>query len=326
MAHAQSTLIIINRHAARTARTWPRIARLLDAAAAQGMRYDVHETTRAGDAEETTRRALRCGVRTIAVVGGDGTLSEIAAGFFEYHADDETPAQINPRAALALLPSGTGDDFARGITKAREPLERWVDRLIAHGQDDCARAVDVLAGSVADEDGESSKRFICLNAATIGIGAEVAARVAAQQDTFRERLPGEARFAWAALAALATWRERTVRVTVDTEAPFVAPSNLIAICNGLYAGGGMMFTPDARLDDGCLDVLVAHDASRLMIVRELLRIHRGGHTANPKVRIMRGRRVRIESDGNLNLEADGNLRGRLPARFTLMPRALRVVV
>ncbi|MEJ7711013.1 MAG: hypothetical protein WKF84_14395 [Pyrinomonadaceae bacterium] len=120
-----------------------------------------------------------------------------------------------------------------------------------------------------------------------------------------------------------------MRVTVDGRAPLETTSNLIAIANGLYAGGGMKFTPAARFDDGQLDVMVAHRLTRLMILRELPRIYSGGHLANSQVQIITGTRVRldtIDKDQPLSVEADGNLRGHTPANFRVLPGQLRVVM
>jgi diacylglycerol kinase family enzyme len=64
-------------------------------------------------------------------------------------------------------------------------------------------------------------------------------------------------------------------------------------------------------------------------VRELARVHSGGHLANPKVKLARGTRVRVETlDARdaLGVEADGDVRGRTPAEFRVLPSALRVVV
>jgi YegS/Rv2252/BmrU family lipid kinase len=317
---ASQTLIIVNRHAAKARRSWPAIKSSL---VQNGLRFDVHETSHAGDAETKTRESLQHGYQTIVALGGDGTLSECAAGFFEQTATNP-PARINPAAALAVLPSGTGNDFARGLSGVK-PLAHWTQRLLQHerGNNKTSRMIDVLRGSTND----GAHHFIALNAATLGIGAEVAQRVAAQKNMLRI-FPGEARFAFAALASLAFWREKRVRVTIDAHDAFEASSNLIAVSNGLYAGGGMMFTPEARNDDGYLDLLVVRDGTRHMIAREMTRIHRGGHVGNSRVRIMRGESVRIEPLSNepLAVEADGNLRGHIPATFTVMPQALRVVV
>ncbi len=121
----------------------------------------------------------------------------------------------------------------------------------------------------------------------MGIGGETAARVAAQ-GKFMRRFSGEARFAIAALGALAGWRERRVRVSVDGMEIVDGPMNLVAVANALYAGGGMMLSPEATIDDGKLDVVTASGLNRVEIVRELTRIHKGGHVANPKVRIAQG--------------------------------------
>jgi diacylglycerol kinase family enzyme len=143
------------------------------------------------------------------------------------------------------------------------------------------------------------------------------------------KFSGEARFASAAMAALAKWRERPVRVTVDDRKVYEGPMNLAAVANALYAGGGMMLSPNATLDDGLLDVVTASGLNRMQVLRELARIHKGGHVANPKVRIMQGTKVRIETfagEDAMTIEADGNVRGFTPVEFRVMPQALRFVV
>ena len=90
----------------------------------------------------------------------------------------------------------------------------------------------------------------------------------------------------------------------------------------------MMFSPEASIDDGRLDVVTACGIGRAEVVREMTRIHRGGHLANPRVRITRGARVRIENlqpHDALSIEADGDVRGHTPVEFRVRPRALRVV-
>ena len=323
-------LIIINNAAAKARRAWPIARKRLEV---DGVDVDVYETTKPGDATIQTRAALKAGVTTIAVVGGDGTLSEAAEGFFEFRENlDELPSPVNSSASLAILPAGTGDDFARGL-KGGNPatLERWVDILISHHRGREERStllVDVLYGLC---DGYK-KPFICLNASTMGIGGETAGRVAAQGEFIR-RFSGEARFAAAAIAALVRWRERRVRVSIETSDKhrevIEGRMNLAAVANALYAGGGMMLSPQARLDDGMLDVVTACGLTRANVMRELARIHKGGHVANPKVQIRQGTCVRVETfapEDTMQIEADGNVRGVTPVEFRVMPRALRFVV
>jgi diacylglycerol kinase (ATP) len=319
------TLVIANHAAAKARLAKPVVLKHLDDA---GVHFNFYETTQPGDATTRTRAALRAGVSTIAVIGGDGTLSEAAQGFFEFNKTLETlPSQINPEARLAILPAGTGDDFARSQMGRRVPLEKWIQMLASHCQtsvETSVRQVDVLYG-LCDE---YTTPFICLNASTMGIGGEAAARVAAQ-GSFLRKFSGEARFAAAAVAALAGWRERRVRVSIDDTKVIEGNMNLVGVANALYAGGGMMLSPQAKFDDGKLDVITATGLSRANIVRELARIHKGGHVANPKVRITQGEGVSIETfaakDAML-IEADGNVRGVTPVEFRVMPGALKFVV
>jgi len=316
-------LIIINNVAAKARQAWPQIKHRLDAA---GVDYKTYQTERQGDATLQARAALLAGVQLIAVVGGDGTLSEAAQGFFQFNDDLESlPTPINPDATLAILPAGTGDDFARGLRRKRAPLDEWINRLLSlFNGDAVAQPIDVLYGRC---DGFQTP-FICLNASTMGIGGETAGRVAAQ-GAFMRKFSGEFRFVFAAVGALAAWRERRVRITVDDRVVADGPMNLIGVANGLYCGGGMMLSTEARIDDGKLDVVTASGLSRSNVVTELSRIHTGGHLKNPKVTLTQGAKVRIETlllQDAMPLEADGNVRGVTPVQFEVMPGALKFLI
>lgn len=318
-------LIIINNAAAKTRRAWPVVRRTLEDA---GVSFHLYQTSGPGDATARTRAALHDGVEVIAVVGGDGTLSEVAEGFFDFNEDlSNAPTAINPSAALAVLPAGTGDDFARGFTNGkRAGLERWTQILVSYCQEPGSNRttlIDVLHGAC---NGYRTP-FICLNASTMGIGGETATRVAAQ-GKFMRSLSGEARFAAAALVSIARWRERRVRVSVDDNELIDGSMNLAAVANARYAGGGMMLSPHAKFDDGMLDVVTASGLGRLAVLRELGRIHKGGHIANPKVKIAQGEKARIETfepEDAMPIEVDGNVRGFTPVEFRVLPRALRFV-
>jgi diacylglycerol kinase (ATP) len=219
-------LIIVNNAAAKAQAAWPIVEERLNAVE---LNYELYRTTSPGDATQKTRSALNEGTRVVAVVGGDGTLGEAAEGFFNF-ADNinRPPTPINRDAALAVLPAGTGDDFARGLYRRRMPLADWIDTLIRHCKYSSAlySVVDVLYGRCNNYE----QPFICLNASTMGIGGETAERVAAQ-GPFMRRFSGELRFAVAALSALTVWRERRVRVTVDDRVIADGPMNLAAVAN-----------------------------------------------------------------------------------------------
>ena len=306
-------------------RVWPTVKSQLDSA---GIDYRAHETTSPGDATVQTRAALKSGVEFVVVIGGDGTLGETAEGFFQFNDDlDVLPTPLNPSATLALVPAGTGNDFARGLRGRRAPLQNWIEPVIAYcrgEQEVKTQAIDLLYGRCD----VFEKPFICINASTMGIGGETAGRVAAQ-GKFMRSFSGEFRFVFAAVGALAAWRERRVIVTVDGRTVVDGPMNLVAVANALYAGGGMMMSPEARADDGKLDVMTASGLTRANVVTELSRIHNGGHVNNPKVTITQGIIARIETllvQDAMPLEADGNVQGVTPVQFQVMPAALRFML
>jgi YegS/Rv2252/BmrU family lipid kinase len=328
------TLIIINFKAARAREAWKAIDSQLKL---NNIRFDSHVTTWVGNATEATRKALREGYDTIAIIGGDGTLSETVEGFFDFgmrsaECGFNLPHAINPDAVIAILPSGTGDDFARGLSGLRETRTHWVDRFVAYliKKDSALRTphsalktVDLIHGVVDD----GAKQFISINMVSIGFSAEVVRRVN-EETRLKQKLSGETRFVIAALTSLVVWRERRVRVRVDDEEPKEFSSNLLGVANNRFAGGGMMFAPDAKVDDGMLDVLLTHDLTRLSIVRELSRIREGNHLKNPNIEIHLAKKFAVETidpNESLLVEADGNLRGRTPAEFRVIPKALKIV-
>ena len=90
-----------------------------------------------------------------------------------------------------------------------------------------------------------------------------------------------------------------------------------------------MFSPEARIDDGKLDVVTASGLTRSNVVTELSRIHTGGHVNNPKVTIAQGSIARIETllvQDAMPLEADGNVRGVTPVQFQVLPGGLRFIL
>ena len=267
-------------------------------------------TTRAGEATEVTRRAVRAGNANIIAVGGDGTLSEVVNGCF-----DEDGNIVDRDSALGLLPSGTGSDFRRSLgTGTNDQLIR----SILHSK---TRSIDAARVEFQNNRNEKSFRTF-INVASFGLGGDVSALV----NAWRERLPrmisGRARFAAAAIAALRRYKNVEVSITLDDRSIKIN-SNFIVVANGCFAGGGMMLAPNAELDDGLLDVILTNEISRFDIVRELGRIQRGAHLNHPKVTELHAREITIAASRPMPIDLDGEMVGTTPARITVLPSAIR---
>jgi diacylglycerol kinase (ATP) len=254
-------------------------------------------TERPGHATTLARDAAAAGFAPIVGVAGDGTLSEIANGLLD--AEDAPP--------LAVVPVGTGNDFARSLALPTD-LAAAVDLAVS---DVAPRAIDV---------GRCGARCF-LNTAGVGFDAEVGRAVNSAPSALRH---GALPFVLYTLLELTRSRKPLLRIRLD-DTVIEQRAFMVSIGNGPCSGGGMRICPDASRDDGLLDVCIVGDVSRLEVVRLLPKVFSGGHTSHPKVDMRRARTVRVEGPAGTYVQVDGEVVGTLPAEFSVLPSALRVI-
>ena len=260
-------------------------------------------TRSAGDAIALTRAALAAGATRIVAAGGDGTVHEVAN------------AVAGCEAELAVIPAGSGNDYARSLG-----VPEALDRAVAFAVTGRARSTDAGEVICTAADGAVVRR-VFVNIAEAGMGGDVVrcARVA-------RRISG----AWLSyqlviLAALAMLRRAPVSVTVDGERLGTFPNSNLIVGNGRYFGGGLQPLPQASLDDGLLDIAHIRDASRFEMARTAPVLRNGIPLDHPRVDQRRCRTLAVQSVEMVPVEADGEWLGYLPATFTVLPGALRVV-
>jgi len=262
------------------------------------------------DAERLAREAVRAGVRRIVVAGGDGTLGEAVSGMLA--------AGPVGDVQLGLLPLGTGLDFARSCGIPRDPARAL--ELLASGK---PRPVD--AGRIVLRDASGRERRLgFLNVASFGVSGLVVDLV-----NRGPKLPGSSMlgarlsFLVGTLRALLRFRCRPVKLRVDGKLVFEGPLALCAVANGGWFGGGMHVAPEARLDDGLLEVIVVREMSTAGLVARLPKLYAGSHLGDSAVVSFRGRVVEAEAaPGEIPVEVDGDPLGLLPARVEVVPGAL----
>lgn len=285
----------------RISRKWERFAAELRS---QGLRLEQAFTAKPGEACRLARGAAS-DYDLVVAVGGDGTVFEIINGLLE---------SGNRRAALAIVPFGTGNDSARaaGIRNPADAL-----RALLGGK---WRNIDLIRIS-CQENGKPMVRHAMLFAAA-GITSELL-----QETTPRlKRIFGE-RFAYVAglLFALRRYSTPLMRITRDSE---TFHNRFVFACasNGETFGGGMRIAPGALLDDGKLNVNLIQAIGAWEALRNLPKLFRGTHHAHPKVFYRTATEMSIETENPIQIAADGDLIGFTPARFEVVPQALRVVV
>ena len=143
--------------------------------------------------------------------------------------------------------------------------------------------------------------------------------------TTSKALGGKISYYWATLSVFARWQTGEMRVSVDDE---IRGGKMIdaIVANGRYLGGGMMMLPEAEPDDGLFDVLLIGDVTKRDLLFTLPKSYRGKHLPHPRLEVLRGRVVTVDADEPLPIEIDGEQPGTTPARFEIVPQALRVRV
>ena len=269
-------LVILNPVAGRgrVRREWPGMAQALRAA---GVSFDLVETKAPGEAVDIAQRAA-LEYDAVIAAGGDGTVHEVVNGLL----------RAGRRAALGVLPLGSGDDFVK-MLPARDAVARIVVPEV--------RALD--AGRIRAGDAE---RFFA-NGMDIGFGAHASRNVRNVPALFT----GLGAYLGALALTLVRYPKLEVRLQLDGGAPVAQTTAMTAVMNGRAFGGSFHVCPEARVDDGELDLLIADGVGRWEILGLVPRIMRGTHVGHPRLRLARARRVLIESEAPLLVEADGEI-------------------
>jgi diacylglycerol kinase (ATP) len=251
------------------------------------------------DARDRLAATLRKG-DALLVVGGDGMVS-MAVNLV---AETGIP--------FAVMPGGTGNDFARGLGLPVHDLHACLDRVIRSLRAE-PYAIDLArVRGVHEHEGQRGVFYACVLSA--GFDAFVNERAN------RMRRPrGRSRYTWAILFELMGLRAHRYELTVDGVTR-IEHGVLISVANNRNMGGGMIITPDASITDGLLDVFIVRPVSRLRLIRLLPRVFRGEHISEPEVHIERARKVRIDSPGIVGY-ADGERLSSLPLEVEVVPGA-----
>jgi len=236
------------------------------------------------------------GYDAVVAMGGDGTNYHVLNAVLNNYGGPRLPA-------LGIIPVGRGNSFARELNLFS--IDDGIDALIG-GR---TRPVDVCTFT------QDKRDFYFVNVMGFGFVTDVASTAARFSRT------GDFSYLIGVLHRVMGLKTYTLMVELDNER-FTGPNCFVEFCNSRYTGGDMLMAPDARIDDGLFDVVVAGPVSRLSLIATLPKLFKGRHGENQAVRFYQGRRARVQTQPPKDLLPDGEIFGKTPTEIGILPQSV----
>lgn len=277
----------------KTSHLIPEINKILEAA---GLDYEIEVTKYPGHATEIAARYCKEASNRIYSVGGDGTLNEVLNGM------------AGCASSLAMIPSGSGNDFIKSLTNKKD-----YSNIIQ----------ETIEGTECEIDLARVNGRYFLNISSVGFDAYVV------YNTLKfKKVPfvsGSLAYVLGVLYSIVDRTSSSLTITIDEET-FQLEALLTAVANGKYYGGGMKAAPDAIIDDGLFDIIIAEKMSRPAMLTMLPKFMKGEHRNIKGVSFKRGKKVAVESTRPIILNIDGEVSIISKAVFEIIPKGIKVVM
>lgn len=266
-----------------------------DALAERGIPFSAKKSEYAGHATELAKEAIADGVKKIVVLGGDGTIREVAS------------AAMNTDVHLGIVSCGTGNDIIRPLQIPKDPIA----------------ALDIaLGGEARHMDAAMANDLLFFNVAGFGFDVDVLRYV----DIYKRRMKnGSLAYMRGLLTALLHLNSRKTTITWPGGS-MEANVLIIAAGNGTHFGGGMMVTPKADPFDGLLDICVINSVSKLNAYMILPKFLKGEHLKTKHVTYFKTTELTAVCEPASLLDVDGDILPGTPVTFKILPQSLWVIV
>jgi diacylglycerol kinase family enzyme len=294
-------------------------------------RHRIIFTKKANDGTLVTRRLLRAGYRNIVGVGGDGTLNEIANGFFDIKPKNKSALDytkfklasklnpINPKGVFWIVPSGTRNVLAASLGIPHQGIESFM-----HIRQMKNRKIDVIGVSVTDKDNPSIiHNRIVLNAAEMGVGAEIIDRSKRVRGKIKSRFLSTMA---GIISTLPTYESNECDIIMNGDRKITSNMTMGIVANGKFLGGGFNAAPRADMSDGLLDIVIMKNSGSLKMLKKLVEMKgESQYTGEEDILYYRASEVAfMPKERNITLSLDGEPVGVLPAIFKIYHNALTI--
>ncbi len=295
---------------------------------ALGVSVKVALTKKPGDGTIIARKSLKQGFKKIVAIGGDGTLNEVANGFFEdpvgIHSnktdtisESSVLKPINPDAIMGVIPAGTRNVLAKSLG-----LPEGITNCCKTFHLGKPKKLDVIHATVtSSEDRSSMTSRICLNAAEMGIAGEIIERSKKVREVVNSRIVSTIT---SIAATLPTYQSNECEISIDNDdKKFTVKMTMAVVANGQFLGGGFKAAPNANMSDGLLDLVILKDSGSLKMIDELLNMKDGDYKEEDNIIYRQVKKIVLTSkERDVTVTVDGEPIGVLPATFEVIPHGL----
>lgn len=270
-----------------------RLHRLQDRLTAEGFDWTLDESLYHNYFTEKYRDMDHLPYTDIIVCGGDGTIHEVVNIFWQRD------------ITISIFPVGSGNDFylkAGGVLNVDELIERIIGNH--------SRLIDV--GKLNEH--------IFINNAGIGLDAETL-KISEKLRKYKIKRAG---YKLAAAMEIMLFKPVHGYFIVDG-VEFNQEFMIAVVCNGSYFGGGMMISPDSKLDDGLMELIILKRTNRIQLINLFMKIFSGDHIGHKNVIIKQAKKFEMYTDEPMTYHAEGELIGETPIQIEVIPQALRII-
>ena len=347
----KKSIVIVNPNSSggQTGKNWDSLYAILKKYFGKDIEYVF--TKKADDGTILTQEYLKKGYNNIIPIGGDGMVNEVANGLFRINLDkgfslknikdDENLSKfvrmevINPEAVLTVLPGGTRNILVKSLGLPSE-IEECCKVVTST---DNLKKIDVITAIVHNrKDGNEEKEDyvsrVILNAAEIGVGAEIINRSKMVRDRISSRLLSTIT---GVLATIPTYKSNVCKLIEflnDTDnkntnvKTLLTKLTLAMVSNGSIMGGGFNAATKAEMNDGLLDTIIVKDSSSFKILDKLVNIKRGEESIANQEGIYYGQSQAVallsDPENNITVSVDGEPIGILPSYFIIFPLSMNI--
>ena len=336
---SNETAIVVNPNSASglTGKNWDNLYVMIKRLF--GDNSEIAFTEKSGDGTNLTRNFLKKGCKKIVAIGGDGTINEVANGFFEediqIHGSSSSEYNnkgndsfltqavfkpINSAAVMAVFPCGTRNVLVKSLDLPADFAE-----CCQNFETYKLQKVDVISVKATNIENHSKTAMrIYLNAAEIGIGAEVIDKAKKVRNVVNNRLISTVT---GLVSTVPTYESSLCEISFDDgHETILTKMTMGIVANGKFLGGGFKAAPEANVLDGLLDVVILKESSSLEMIENFLNIKDGDYTNEGDIFYRQAKKVSIKSKENrdITVTIDGEPIGILPATFEVLQNVLTI--